>query len=145
MMLQNTSAIMSVVSGGIAGLGCVQAIIGAGLLSRFGRRAALPDRSGSAGGAFLPPVTVLKPLYGDEPLLEDEWDDEPLLDDEGEPPPVLELALSEELLDEPEADDEAELALLLEEEVVTDALAGPPQMSMMQETPARQSASVWQA
>ncbi|WP_419728074.1 bacteriohopanetetrol glucosamine biosynthesis glycosyltransferase HpnI [Lichenicola sp.] len=62
---------MSVVSGGIAGLGCVQAIIGAGLLSSFGRRAALPDRSGSAGGSFLPPVTVLKPLYGDEPLLED--------------------------------------------------------------------------
>ena len=71
MMLQHTPVIMSIVSDGIAGLGCVQAMVGAGLLYRFGRQAALPDLVEIAAGSLLPPVTVLKPLYGDEPLLED--------------------------------------------------------------------------
>ncbi len=50
----------------IAGLGCVQAIVGAALVHRFGRR-----RSPAVAATPLPAVTVLKPLHGDEPLLED--------------------------------------------------------------------------
>ena len=52
----------------IAGLGCIQAVVGAVLAHRFGRRARLgpPDVA-----APLPAVTVLKPLHGDEPMLED--------------------------------------------------------------------------
>ena len=70
MMLQHIPAIMSLVSDGIAGLGCVQAVVGAGLLYRFGRQAARPDAA-TVAGSMLPPITVLKPLYGDEPLLEE--------------------------------------------------------------------------
>ena len=49
--------------GGMAGLGLLQAAVGVSLLGRFRRRA---DRSAGA----LPPITVLKPLYGDEAMLE---------------------------------------------------------------------------
>ena len=47
----------------VAGIG--QAIFGYVVVRRFARRAALPV----AGSAF-PPISVLKPLHGDEPLLE---------------------------------------------------------------------------
>ena len=53
----------------IAGLGCVQAIVGAALVHRFGRRRSM--QATAAPLPPLPPVTVLKPLHGDEPLLED--------------------------------------------------------------------------
>ena len=59
---------LSVAAAVIAGLGCIQAVVGAVLAHRFGRRAHLgpPDDA-----APLPAVTVLKPLHGDEPMLED--------------------------------------------------------------------------
>ena len=47
-----------------AGFGMLQAWAGVALVSRFAARPAPPRGSGS-------PVTVLKPLHGDEPLLED--------------------------------------------------------------------------
>ena len=58
---------------GIAVLGCVQAVAGATLLRRFGngvrwRRDAAMNTT--VPGHSLPPITVLKPLHGDEPLLE---------------------------------------------------------------------------
>ncbi len=66
MMLPHTPlGLTGAVADLIAGLGCVQAIVGAVLVRRFGHR-----RTRSARAAALPPVTVLKPLHGDEPLLE---------------------------------------------------------------------------
>ncbi|MCQ8242003.1 bacteriohopanetetrol glucosamine biosynthesis glycosyltransferase HpnI [Rhizosaccharibacter radicis] len=56
----------------IAGFGCVQALVGAMLVRRFRRRTAdarHPSRE-APGGDPLPAVTVLKPLHGDEPMLE---------------------------------------------------------------------------
>ena len=49
---------------GLAGLGAVQAIAGLLAVGVFTRR-------GGASTAGLPPVTVLKPICGDEPLLEE--------------------------------------------------------------------------
>lgn len=71
MMLQhNPLAVMSAVADFVAGLGCIQAAVGAVLLCRFGA-----DGQTSSVTPLqvdtLPPVTVLKPLCGDEPLLED--------------------------------------------------------------------------
>lgn len=71
MMLQhNPLAVMSVAADFVAVLGCVQAAVGAVLLHRFGMNGqgsvAVPARV-----TPLPAVTVLKPLCGDEPLLED--------------------------------------------------------------------------
>ncbi len=63
--LHTPLAVTGAIADLLAGLGCVQAIVGASLVRRFGRRGApLP------AGQALPPVTVLKPLHGDEPLLE---------------------------------------------------------------------------
>ena len=56
---------------GIALLGCVQALLGAAMFGRF--RASLDNarlRHATLADADLPPITVLKPLYGDEPMLE---------------------------------------------------------------------------
>ncbi|MFW7269089.1 bacteriohopanetetrol glucosamine biosynthesis glycosyltransferase HpnI [Gluconacetobacter sp. Hr-1-5] len=50
----------------VAAAGCVQAGLGTGLLARFRWREERVPPGGSA-----PPVTVLKPLHGDEPLLEE--------------------------------------------------------------------------
>ncbi|MFT9256987.1 MAG: bacteriohopanetetrol glucosamine biosynthesis glycosyltransferase HpnI [Acetobacter sp.] len=50
----------------LAGTGCVQAMLGAGLLARFRRAERRPTPLVQP-----PPVTVLKPLYGAEPLLEE--------------------------------------------------------------------------
>lgn len=68
MLSQTPFAIMSMAAGLMAGLGCIQAGVGATLLHRFGRRAASADRD--IPSCPLPPVTILKPLHGDEPLLE---------------------------------------------------------------------------
>ena len=57
-------AVMGVVADLIAGLGCVQAVVGAALVRRFGRH--VPPAAWPA--VPLPPVTVLKPLHGDAPL-----------------------------------------------------------------------------
>ena len=54
----------SFVAAAASGLGMVQAVAGGALVQRFARRPAVTlDR--------YPPVTVLKPLHGDEPLLMD--------------------------------------------------------------------------
>ncbi|GBQ56881.1 bacteriohopanetetrol glucosamine biosynthesis glycosyltransferase HpnI [Acidomonas methanolica] len=54
-------------AGGVALAGCAQAVCGAFLLGRF-RRA---ERRPVTPDAPWPPVTVLKPLHGDEPMLEE--------------------------------------------------------------------------
>ncbi|GBR37318.1 ceramide glucosyltransferase [Neoasaia chiangmaiensis NBRC 101099] len=56
----------------VAVAGCVQSAVGASLLARFRRRERRSFPPSPADG--LPPVTVLKPLHGDEPLLEDALD-----------------------------------------------------------------------
>ncbi|MFT8719735.1 bacteriohopanetetrol glucosamine biosynthesis glycosyltransferase HpnI [Acetobacter sp.] len=50
---------------GIAG--CVQAALGTALVARFTRE----ERSAAPARDHVPPVTILKPLHGDEPLLEE--------------------------------------------------------------------------
>ncbi|WP_323990160.1 bacteriohopanetetrol glucosamine biosynthesis glycosyltransferase HpnI [Nguyenibacter sp. L1] len=50
----------------VAAAGCMQAALGTGLVARFRWN----ERHVPAGDA-LPPVTILKPLHGDEPLLEE--------------------------------------------------------------------------
>ncbi len=54
---------------GIAVLGCVQAAAGALMLGRFRRRIRM-RRIAAAADVALPPISVLKPLHGDEPMLE---------------------------------------------------------------------------
>ncbi len=51
----------------LAGLGCVQAAVGAVLVWRFGRA---KFRQSAPATHSWPAMTVLKPLHGDEPLLE---------------------------------------------------------------------------
>lgn len=58
-ILAAASALLSVT-------GCIQSSLGAGLLARFRRNERRPVMLGST-----PPVSVLKPLYGSEPLLEE--------------------------------------------------------------------------
>ncbi len=54
---------------GIAVLGCVQAAAGAMVVGRFRSRMRTPGQA-AAPDAELPAISVLKPLYGDEPMLE---------------------------------------------------------------------------
>ena len=69
MALPFPAALLAAALDGIAILGCVQAAAGVMMVSRFRKRAdalkhpAPPD-------AGLPPISVLKPLHGDEPMLE---------------------------------------------------------------------------
>ena len=55
--------VFSLGAAGMAGVGLLQAAAGWGALAQFNRRQAAP-------AAVRPPVTVLKPLHGDEPMLE---------------------------------------------------------------------------
>lgn len=74
MMLQhNPLAVMSVAADFVAGLGCVQAAVGAVLLRRFNANGLNQQGSTLVSDRVmpLPAVTILKPLHGDEPLLED--------------------------------------------------------------------------
>ncbi|MFE8871838.1 bacteriohopanetetrol glucosamine biosynthesis glycosyltransferase HpnI [Acetobacter persici] len=59
-------SILALASSGLAAAGCLQSAAGAALLTRFRRTESRPVTL-----TPLPPVTVLKPLYGDEPLLEE--------------------------------------------------------------------------
>ncbi len=55
--------IVALTMGGVAGLGLLQSAIGVGLLARFSTQNPPAPKT-------LPAITVLKPLYGDEALLE---------------------------------------------------------------------------
>ncbi|MBE7212687.1 MAG: bacteriohopanetetrol glucosamine biosynthesis glycosyltransferase HpnI, partial [Gluconacetobacter diazotrophicus] len=64
---------LAAVAGGLAMLGCLQAVTGAALTHRFSRsirRTPLPSPGPDAPAVVLPPVTLLKPLHGEEPMLE---------------------------------------------------------------------------
>ncbi len=58
----------------LAGIGVVQAAAGAVLVARFAAAGPSPAerelRHVAGEGDWRPPITILKPLYGDEPLLE---------------------------------------------------------------------------
>ncbi len=62
-------ALVAAVLEGIAVLGCVQAAAGALMLGRFRRRTRARRLSGTSD-LELPAISVLKPLHGDEPMLE---------------------------------------------------------------------------
>ena len=53
----------SIACAGLTGFGLLQSATGGALLYRLGRRAAVPAEN-------WPPITILKPLHGDEPMLE---------------------------------------------------------------------------
>lgn len=53
----------SIACAGLTGLGLLQSAAGSALLYRLGRRRDVP-------AADWPPITILKPLHGDEPMLE---------------------------------------------------------------------------
>ena len=62
---------LAVAAGSVAAFGCVQAAAGAWMVSRFDALTRRAAKSASAlTAAVLPAVTVLKPLHGDEPMLE---------------------------------------------------------------------------
>ncbi len=65
--LGTLGACLGVAAAVIAGLGCVQSAVGATLVRRFGHRSA---RLPLPPDGLLPPISVLKPLHGDEPMLE---------------------------------------------------------------------------
>ncbi len=68
MTLAPLPLVLGVAAAVIAGLGCIQAVVGAVLAHRFGRRARSSRRDAATP---LPALTVLKPLHGDEPMLEE--------------------------------------------------------------------------
>ena len=55
----------------LAVAGCAQSLIGAGLIAAFRRREHDPAHVARRATQPCPPVTVLKPLHGDEPLLKE--------------------------------------------------------------------------
>jgi ceramide glucosyltransferase len=55
---------LSGLTGLVAGIGAAQAVVAARLVARFARQPRRPPAS-------RPPITVLKPMHGDEPLLEE--------------------------------------------------------------------------
>ncbi|WP_240386423.1 bacteriohopanetetrol glucosamine biosynthesis glycosyltransferase HpnI [Asaia bogorensis] len=55
----------------LAVAGCTQSVIGAGLIAAFQRRERRTRAQSAPSEPGWPPVTVLKPLHGDEPLLEE--------------------------------------------------------------------------
>jgi ceramide glucosyltransferase len=59
------------IAAGLSVVALTQTLAGALLVRRFGDRAAAARKAGSGPVANLDPVTVLKPLHGDEPLLEE--------------------------------------------------------------------------
>ena len=59
-------AVLAAVAAGVSVVGLIQSFVGLAAVRRFVTRRAAP----AAGGAW-PPVTVLKPLHGNEPLLEE--------------------------------------------------------------------------
>jgi ceramide glucosyltransferase len=61
--------ILAGVSAALAGIGVIEALVVSRLVASFARRHAA--RQHAAPPSVRPPVTVLKPLYGDEPLLEE--------------------------------------------------------------------------
>jgi ceramide glucosyltransferase len=65
-----TSALLAAALEGVAILGCVQAAAGAMMVGRFRSRARAPEPF-TVRDADLPPISVLKPLHGDEPMLEE--------------------------------------------------------------------------
>ncbi len=67
--LSLSPTLLAIALEGIAVLGCLQAVAGAIAVERFRRRVAV--QHGAVGTELeLPPITVLKPLHGDEPMLE---------------------------------------------------------------------------
>ncbi len=68
-MMPFSTAALATGLDGIALLGCVQAIAGAVAMERFNARVRRTRMIADAGGE-LPSITVLKPLHGDEPMLE---------------------------------------------------------------------------
>ena len=69
MMVSLASAFLAATLDGIAVLGCLQAAAGAVMVGRFRSRMRAPKRP-APPDAELPPISVLKPLHGDEPMLE---------------------------------------------------------------------------
>lgn len=57
-------------SAALAAAGCAQSLIGAGLIAAFRRNERAPVHISRRAAQPCPPVTILKPLHGDEPLLE---------------------------------------------------------------------------
>jgi ceramide glucosyltransferase len=68
-ILPFTSALAAALES-VAVLGCVQAAVGAVMVGRFRSRMRAPAPSALAD-LDLPPISVLKPLHGDEPMLEE--------------------------------------------------------------------------
>ncbi len=56
---------------GVALLGCMQALAGAMMMGRFRRQVHAQQDPSRRLDAELPPISVLKPLHGDEPMLEE--------------------------------------------------------------------------
>ena len=74
----DTRVLVAGIAAALSGVGLIQAHVAAGLAKRFSAHArgqgvvpeVVRDRRGSAGESATPPITILKPLCGEEPLLE---------------------------------------------------------------------------
>ena len=67
--LMISSAVVAASLDGVAVLGCVQAAAGALMVGQFSRRIRV-RRASAVSDIELPAISVLKPLHGDEPMLE---------------------------------------------------------------------------